>query len=79
MPVDRFGVLWHSRGGYGRLLLDLVLVKMGLLLGDDSFGGHDCLRKFVKQVWSMALCPVKRVQSVEPSRARHASAFKVVE
>lgn len=49
MMVGGFGVLWHGGGGYARLLLDFVLVKVGFLLGDDSFGGHDDLRKFVKR------------------------------
>ena len=45
--IDSPGVLWHGRGGYGRLLLDLVLVEMGLLLGDDSsVGSHTGLQKF---------------------------------
>jgi hypothetical protein len=43
----RSGVLWHGRGDYRRLLLDLILVEMGLLLGDDSSGGsHGGLWKF---------------------------------
>lgn len=53
--VDGSGVLWHGGSGYGRLLLDLVLVKVGFLLGDDSFRGHDDLLKFVKRLRLMAL------------------------
>lgn len=34
--IDALGILGHSRSCYGRLLLDLILVQMGLLLRDDS-------------------------------------------
>jgi hypothetical protein len=45
--MNRPGVLWHGRGDYRRLLLGLVLVEMGLLLGDDSsVGSHNGFWKF---------------------------------
>ena len=65
--IDSPGVLWHGRSGYGRLLLDLVLVKMGLLLGNDSFGGHEGVRKFAVVVQAVV---IERLFSEESAKCK---------
>jgi hypothetical protein len=64
--MNSSGVLWHGRGGYGRLLLDLVLVEMSLLLGDDSsVGSHTGLQKFATVGQAVV---VERVLSEESAK-----------